>query len=219
METKPIAIDACTRCGACCRAGGPALHRQDRHLVETGLIHTRDLYTIRRGEMAHDQIRSAVVPVRRDIIKIKGKGGTWACRFFDPAAGSCRIYAERPLECRLLECWNTGRIARAYARGRLTRRDLIGELQGVWAVVEEHQRRCDYGLIRKLLAPAPAQSAERRLRELTAIIRYDEQLRERVLARIGLEAQMLDFLFGRPLRRTLPLLKASRDPAGKPPGA
>jgi hypothetical protein len=29
---------ACRRCGTCCRKGGPALHREDRHLVVDGLI-------------------------------------------------------------------------------------------------------------------------------------------------------------------------------------
>lgn len=219
MKSKPPRIDVCARCGACCRAGGPALHREDRHLVETGLIHTRDLYTIRRGELAHDQIRDILVPTRADIIKIKGQGRAWTCRLFDRCAGTCRIYAEHPLECRLLECWNTDRIARAYARGRLTRRDVIGDLKGVWPVVEEHQHRCDYHRIRNLIAPAPAESAERRRRELTAMIRYDDELRARVIARIGLEAEMLDFLFGRPLRRTLPGLKSALAPAGRPPGA
>ncbi len=208
METTATGIDGCTRCGACCRSGGPALHREDRPLVETGLIHTRDLYTIRRGEMAHDQIRGIVVPTREDIIKIKGQGATWVCRFFDPDVCTCRIYAERPLECRLLECWNTDRIERVYAQGRLTRRDLLAGIQGLWPVVEEHQRRCDYRRIRKLLAPGPIKSAERRRRELAELIRYDGELRAQVLARIGLEAGMLDFLFGRPLPATLHTLQA-----------
>ncbi|MCU0560180.1 MAG: YkgJ family cysteine cluster protein [Desulfobacterales bacterium] len=218
MQAKPPRIDACTRCGACCRAGGPALHREDRQLIVAGHIHTRDLYTIRRGEMAYDQIRGVAQPTRADIIKIKGQGRSWTCRLFDAAAGACRIYAERPLECRLLECWNTDRLARAYARGRLTRRDVIGEIQGVWAVVEEHQRRCDHRRVLKLLAPGPDGRAERRRRELAAMVRYDEELRARVLARIGLEAEMLDFLFGRPLRRTLPGLKAAPAPGGAPAG-
>lgn len=209
MNTETPGINACTRCGACCRAGGPALHREDRHLVETGLIHTRDLYTIRRGEMAHDQIRNIVVPTRSEIIKIKGQGGTWMCRLFDPAARACRIYEERPLECRLLECWDPDKIARAYARGRLSRRDLIGEIRGVWPVVQEHQRRCDYRRVLKLLAPGPDGRVDRRRRELTAMIRYDEQLRARVIARIGLEAEMLDFLFGRPLPATLRAFEAN----------
>jgi Fe-S-cluster containining protein len=216
METKPTRIDACARCGACCQAGGPALHREDRHLVETGRIHTRDLYTLRRGEMAHDQIRDVVVPTRADIIKIKGQGGTWMCRLFDPAAGTCRIYEERPLECRLLECWNPGKIARAYARGRLTRRDLIGEIRGLWEVVEEHQRRCDYRRILKLLAPGIDHRAEQRRRELTAIIRYVGELRARVVTRIGLEAEMLDFLFGRPLPAILRTLQAETPTGVRP---
>jgi Fe-S-cluster containining protein len=166
--------------------------------------------------MVHDQIRGIVVPARQDIIKIKGHGGTWACRCWDPVASSCRIYAERPLECRALECWNTAGIQRVYARSRLTRRDLLAGMEGVWSAVEEHQRRCDHRRIRKLLAAAHGKGAERHQRELTDIIRYDAELRRRVLARIGLEASMLDFLFGRPLPKTLRALQAGMQRAVRP---
>ncbi len=218
MTPDPHAGDGCTRCGTCCRKGGPALHREDRHLVESGLIHTRDLYTLRRGELVHDPIQGRLLPARREIIKIKGQSGRWTCRCYDPAARTCRIYAERPLECRLLACWNTRPIERAYARGRLARRDLVGGIAGLWEVVTEHERRCDHYRLRRLLAPVPVKTAAQRQREAAEIVRYDALLRRRVVAGIGIEEEMLDFLFGRPLSRTLRYLHAGLKPLSAPPG-
>jgi Fe-S-cluster containining protein len=218
MKTDLNPDAGCARCGTCCRKGGPALHREDRHLVESGVLHTRDLTTIRRGEWVHDPIQNRLLPARREIIKIKGQGGRWTCRCFDPATRSCRIYEERPLECRLLACWNTERIECAYARGRLVRRDLVGGIAGLWELVAAHEQRCDHRGLQRLLAPRPASSAARRRREAAEIINYDAALRREVVARTGIEAEMLEFLFGRPLSRVVhpPRGRAmpSTDPAG-----
>jgi len=203
MKTSPSSRPPCSRCGTCCRKGGPALHREDRHLVEQGLIHTRHLYTIRRGEWAHDPITGALAPASGDIIKIKGGSGTRACRFFDDGPLACRIYADRPLECRTLTCWNTTAIERVYAIGRLSRKDLISGIAGLWELVAEHQERCDVERICRLYLPADEPRAGRRERELTEMIRYDTELRSLVVSRAGLEAGMTDFLFGRPLQLVL----------------
>ena len=219
MKTSPPPLPSCSRCGTCCRKGGPALHREDRHLVEQGLIHTRDLYTIRRGEWAHDPITGVLAQASGDIIKIKGGSGTRACRFLDDGPHACRIYADRPLECRALTCWNTTEIERVYAIDRLTREDLISGIAGLWELVIEHQERCDVERIRRLRVPADGPRAGLRARELAEIIRYDTELRNLVVARAGLEAGMTDFLFGRPLQQVLRALeRAARGPAAAPSG-
>lgn len=208
---------SCSRCGTCCRKGGPALHREDRHLVEQGLIHTRHLYTIRRGEWVHDPITGALVQAAGDIIKIRGGSGTWACRFLDDGSRGCRIYADRPLECRTLTCWNTAGIERVYAIDRLTRKDLISGIAGLWELVIEHQERCDVERLRKLRMPADGPPAVRRARELAEIIRYDTELRNLVVSRAGLEAGMTDFVFGRPLQQVLRAMeRATLGPAAEP---
>jgi Fe-S-cluster containining protein len=218
MKTLPSPPPPCSRCGTCCRKGGPALHREDRHLVEQGLIHTRHLYTIRRGEWAHDPVTGVLAAVTGDIIKIKGASGTWACRFFDDGSRTCRIYADRPLECRALACWNTAAIERVYPIGRLTRKDLISGIAGLWELVEEHQERCDVERSRRLQMPAEGQRAARHARELAAILRYDAELRNLVVSRAGLEADMTDFLFGRPLQQVLRAMERAEGPGAAPAG-
>ena len=54
-------IQACARCGTCCRKGGPSFHQADKKLIEKGLISSSQLYTIREGELAHDNVKQAIL--------------------------------------------------------------------------------------------------------------------------------------------------------------
>lgn len=206
-------VQSCSRCGTCCRKGGPALHREDRSLVEEGFIHTRDLFTIRKGELARDPVLGRLIQVEDDIIKVKARGPAWACTFFGESSRSCRIYASRPLECRQLECWNTSRLEQIYACDRLSRCDLLSGVEGLWELIEDHSRRCDFDRIRSLLEAGVED------REIAQMARYDVELRTLMIAQGGLEPEMLDFLLGRPLRQILPGLRrhASADEP-EPPG-
>jgi Fe-S-cluster containining protein len=198
---KPIS--ACMRCGRCCRNGGPSFHHADKALIEKGVIHSQFLYTIRKGELAYDNVRGCLQPVGSDIIKIKGKDGSWVCRFFDESQKACRIYENRPLECRALKCWETSNIESIYAENRLTRKDLIAKIEGLWDLIEDHQTRCDYETILRLVTAALRHKKKAARSKLIEIIRYDTEMRNLVVSEGGLDAEMLDFLFGRPLLKTL----------------
>jgi Fe-S-cluster containining protein len=207
MEPIQASSGSCSRCGTCCRKGGPALHREDRERVVHGAIQTRDLYTIRKGEWASDPVQGGLIRVDDDIIKIKGRGGAWTCCFLDEARNRCRIYADRPVECRLLECRDTVRLEQAYRFERLTRRDLLVDIEGLWELVEDHGRRCDYDHLRGLMernAEPDRVAAERQIAEA---VRYDAELRRLITARGGLDVEMLDFLLGRPVELVLRLLR------------
>ena len=193
----------CGRCGTCCRKGGPSFHHEDRELIDKGLIPSSHLYTIREGELAHDNVRQTIKPVDSDIIKIKGKDDTWMCRFLNEAENSCTIYANRPLECRVLQCWDTKEIERVYAENRLTREDLISEVEGLWGLVADHQKRCDYRIIGKLAKNIDSDKHSNAQQKLAEIIQYDIEIRNLVTEKGGLGPDMLDFLFGRPLVKTI----------------
>jgi Fe-S-cluster containining protein len=172
-------------------------------LIEKGVIPTRYLCTIRKGELANDNVRGGLMRVESDIIKIKGKNNSWVCMFFDGEKKICTIYNDRPLECRALKCWDTREIEQIYARNRLTRKDLISAIEGLWDLVEDHQARCDYEKIQKLIEGLAGSSRKNSRRELLEIIHYDAEIRELVVSKGGLEPGMLEFLFGRPLTKTL----------------
>jgi Fe-S-cluster containining protein len=201
---KPgIKISECIRCGTCCEKGGPCFHIEDRMLIEKGKIPSKYLYTIRKGELAHDNVKGCMTPVDSDIIKIKGKKDSWTCIFFNGVKKGCTIYDDRPLECRALKCWDTRKLEQIYANTRLTRTDLVSEVKGLWDLIKDHQARCDYKKIQPLIKNLVGSKNIHARRKLLEIIRYDAEIRRLVISRGGLDPEILDFLFGRPLTKTL----------------
>ena len=201
-STAPV--KDCIRCGTCCEKGGPALHQEDQMLIEKGRIPSKYLYSIRKGELAHDNVKGCLMPVASDIIKIKGKEDTWTCIFFDGQSKECTIYHDRPGECRALKCWDAGELEKMYAGHRLTREDLVSKVEGLWDLIKEHQARCDYEKIKKLIGDLDGPRQDRARKKILEIIQYDAEIRKLVLEKGGLDPAMLEFLFGRPLVQTLP---------------
>ncbi len=195
--------DHCKKCGTCCRKGGPSFHHGDRELIDTGKIPSKYLYTIRKGELARDNVKGMLAPVKKDIIKIKGKGTTWTCIFLDEKANHCTIYKNRPLECRELKCWDTTGIEHIYNRKRLTRNDLLSGIEGLWELIETHEEKCSYRKIKELLKQYPKTHDSRFQEEMLELISYDASIRNLVVEKAGVDREMNDFLFGRPLTRTL----------------
>jgi Fe-S-cluster containining protein len=195
----------CRRCGTCCKAGGPALHTDDISLVQSGKLPLKDLYTIRKGEVARDNVKGTLAPVTSELIKIKGAGRTWTCRYYNLESESCTVYADRPLECRVLNCRDTAAIEAIYDRQRLTRRDLLAGVPQLWELVEEHEKKCGYevlaGLSAQVKAEGDRQAAADRLVEMVG---YDAHLRALIREKGQPDPALLEFLFGRPLADTLP---------------
>jgi Fe-S-cluster containining protein len=195
--------NTCRRCGVCCEKGGPSLHRTDRPLVDNGQLPARYLFTIRRGELVRDDIKGTLAPLEQEIIKIKGRAPAWTCRFYDKEKRGCRIYSHRPLECRVLNCRDTRRIEKVYAAERLTRRDLLSEIQGLWELIEDHERRCGYDTLHAWVGEGTRAGVLVQEDALLELLRFDAQVRKLTVEKGGMDAQMLDFLFGRPLADTI----------------
>ncbi len=193
----------CRRCGTCCKKGGPALHVEDLPLVESGRILVADLFTIRNGEMAHDNVRQGLAPLAAEIVKIKGVPGSWTCCYFDASSHGCVIYDQRPLECRALNCRDTRHIEAIYDTGRLTRHDVIGRITGLWELVEEHERRCSYERLKQMVDKGADADGLRETATILEILRYDVLVRELAQSKGGLDPDMLNFVFGRPLTDTI----------------
>jgi Fe-S-cluster containining protein len=193
----------CQRCGTCCEKGGPSLHREDRPLVEAGQIPVRCLFTIRRGELARDNVKGILAPLAEEIIKIKGQPGRWTCLFYDNKTRGCGIYAHRPLECRALNCRDTRRIEKVYETDRLTRRDLLSGVDGLWDLVETHERRCGYDGLKSLVREGDRDGRPKKEEALLEVIRYDSHVRRLTTEQGGMDGSMLDFIFGRPLVDTI----------------
>jgi Fe-S-cluster containining protein len=200
---KETAIQTCQRCGTCCKKGGPSFHQVDKVLIESGEIPATYLYTIRKGEMAYDNVRQCLEPVSSDIIRIKGKGNSWTCLFFDEAQAACTIYENRPIECRALKCWDTAELEALYAQKRLKREDLLAGIEGLWDLIKYHQQHCNYDTILALIKALDRDKSGNARQKIAERIQLDNEIRKRVVSQRGLDADMLDFLFGRPLAQTL----------------
>jgi len=203
INTKQNAhITECMRCGICCKKGGPSFHLADKHLIDEGIILTKYLFTIRKGELAYDNVRHELLPLPSDLIKIKGKKNSNICIFFNESEKKCEIYHNRPTECKALKCWDTREIEKIYAKNRLTRKDLLFDIEGLWELVKDHQARCSYEKIKKTLQ-LQDNSNNAIQKEIRQIIRYDTQIRYLVVKKGGMDSKILDFLFGQPLAVTL----------------
>jgi Fe-S-cluster containining protein len=196
-------ISECIRCGTCCKKGGPAFHSQDKYLIEKGIILLKYLYTIRKGEPACDNVKGNIFLVPSDIIKIKSRKNFRACIFFKEKERGCEIYENRPAECRALKCWDTQDIEELYEQNRLTRKDLLSGIEGLWDLIETHQMRCDYETIGYLVKNLNEEKKEEALEELTDMLHYDSRIRSLSAEKGGIDAEITLFLFGHPLTQTL----------------
>ncbi|MCP3952725.1 MAG: YkgJ family cysteine cluster protein [Desulfobacterales bacterium] len=194
----------CQRCGTCCKAGGPALHLEDRELVQSGKIPLKDLYTIRKGELARDNVKGTLQPVASELIKIKGQGRSWTCRYYHKKSKGCTIYEDRPLECRILNCRDTAAIEAIYDQQRLTRKDLLDAVPHLWDLVEEHEKKCSYRVLAELAARLKEGPDQGIADNLVEMVGYDSHLRELIKEKGRPDPALLDFLFGRSLTDTLP---------------
>jgi len=208
-------ISSCSRCGTCCRKGGPTLHIGDKNGIERGHIPLKFLFTIREHEPAFDNIREFIAPAKTDIVKIKNKKGSSECVFYDPSHSECLIYSYRPIECRELACWDTRNISHLYDKNRITRKSLLLETNDLWSLIQDHQDRCSYKKIAMLADQVKYGKNGKKdaLLQLNEMIRYDSSLRQLIVEKNRNASEMLEFLFGRQLQETITMfgLKIKED--------
>ena len=116
---------------------------------------------------------------------------------------SCSIYAHRPLECRLLKCWDTRDIEVVYEKDRLTRRDILAGIEGLWELVAGHEKQCGHDVINRALQDSDGVFKKQAQELIANAIQYDRAIRQLVLENGNVTPDMIDFLFGRPLTVTL----------------
>lgn len=193
----------CVRCGTCCRKGGPGLHLEDKGLIDEGVLDPGDLVCFRKGEFVFDQARESLVPLEEELIKIRGKQGSWECLFYDPAIRGCQIYRNRPVECRILTCWDTGPIEELMNRDdRLTRSHLVPEKSGLAELIREHEARCGLHLVDAVVRTNDMDTPSVR-REILDICSYDLSFRETLVQKTRTGMTELECYFGRPLYRAV----------------
>ncbi len=161
----------------------------------------RHLVTIRAGEPVFNPVTNRVERAEREMVKVKGRGGSWCCSFYRREDSSCTIYDFRFLECRLLKCWDPSDLMRVMGRGTIRRSDVLNEGDPIRSVIALHDEECPLSELSALVVRAFVEdedgTARRRLSDL---IRRDSALRSYALNDLGVESAFELFLFGRTVR-------------------
>jgi len=190
----------CKRCGTCCQKGGPALHKEDLVLVRSGVIPLDNLVTVRKKEPAYRPDLDTIIPVENEFIKLGGKGKSWECFFYDSATSSCLIHAKRPVECRLLQCWDTSGVEAVIGKDYLTRLNIIPTDDPIIRYIAKHEDLCPYDKVNNLIALLQSNENNSDLKsKLATVVHADLELRDDAVRKYNLTLGMELFYFGRPL--------------------
>lgn len=185
----------CQQCGTCCTSGGPALHKEDKHLVVDGDLPLAQLITIRKGELARNPLTNSLKPVEKELVKISGVGRGWNCYYFDSESKRCTIYDTRPQACRVLQCWDTTEIEKLFEKDTLSRLDLLDSSNKIRKCIEEHEKAFPCPDLMTLREFGP-QGKEAEVEEL---INQEIIFRTKVVGQFELSLGEELFYFGRPV--------------------
>ena len=194
----------CKRCGTCCEKGGPVLHFEDRDFLQKGLVSMDNLQVIREGELAFNPFKELVEPTPVEMIKLAVQGDSWECPFHQKVDGlsACQIHADRPVECRLLKCWNTRDIEAVTFKNCLTRFDLLGQKNAILPEIARHEKECSYRVLWDAVAGVNKEDEESLL-VVRDILARDLQIRQQLVADFHLNLQQELFYLGQPMFRVV----------------
>lgn len=190
----------CRQCGVCCTKGGPALHGADSKLLKRGAWPLDHLLTIRKGELVQRPFSEEAVPSSTELVKLKGKKGSWSCIYFDDSGKKCTIYSKRPYSCTVLECWNPTVSLELVETDTLSRLDIIDRNDPLRGYIMEYEAVCpvpDYVAIRERRIDDEAKA------QLSLLVNTDLRIRSGISAKFKLSVDAEMFYFGRPVFQLL----------------
>jgi Fe-S-cluster containining protein len=205
-------IESCIRCGTCCEKGGPTLHSEDRIFLQKGILRPINLFTLRAGELAYHPLEERLIELSDEVIKIKGEDGSSACIFYEAEQHGCAIYEDRPLECRVLKCWDTRDVERLFMQDLLSRLDLCPKGSVIAEMISAYERSFPPGRIYGLISEAGLQRvAQQTNPEIEKMVSTDEAFRQKVVEAMRLGEDELEFFFGRPVKSLIESIRTLVD--------
>jgi len=192
----------CKRCGTCCEKGGPALHTKDLPLIEKGFLSFEKIITIRKGELAHDPVSNSIEPLKTELLKIRGIKNSWSCIFYDKTRNGCSIYDHRPLDCKVLKCWDTHDILELAGKDLLSRLDIVEKGNPLRKRIIEHEELFILPDL-KTISRTISNSSKKTIKKLERISNKDLAYRIQVVDEFNLSVSQELFYFGRPLFQLL----------------
>lgn len=192
--------ETCVRCGECCELSSPTLLTPDLALFQKEILTWNEVYTLRPGEQVTSR-EGQPITLTDERLKIREVPGSHQCWFYLAATRSCRIYEQRPEQCRRQECW--GEETPVPASGELLNREaLLAGVPEVWELVKAHRERCGLGRVLQALQglgtdPDTASEA------LFDALHFDHYLRQMLQDDWELSQGATEFILGRPLTQFL----------------
>jgi Fe-S-cluster containining protein len=192
--------EACLRCGECCLRSGPTLLLSDLQLLADEVVTWNDLYTLRPGD--REPFREETpVPLESERLKIREVPGSQQCTFYLAATRGCRIYENRPEQCRLQHCWGEPQPPPS-PEAFLSREHLFAQVPEIMDLIRAHEERCNLTALRKSLEELAA-GREEASGALFEALHFDHYLRKMFQQDWGLSAAATELILGRPVTRFL----------------
>ena len=201
-DAKSTQQTACKQCGTCCINGGAALHSSDLSILRRNLIPRKDLITLRKGEFAHNPVTNKIQATSAEIVKLRGTGGEWTCCYYDPTTCGCSIYANRPLACRTLKCWDPEESLALVEMDLLSRTDILEGEKVLLELVAQYERTCPLPDFNTLALDVRRQP-DKCIAALERQVNGDIGFRDRAVEDSTTVSDEELFLFGRPLFQLL----------------
>ena len=183
--------------------GGPALHLEDKKLLEQKFIDRESLITIRQGEPVFSLEADKPQISGKEIVKLKGKNTEWTCIFYEQETSSCSIYLHRPLECILLKCWDTTELEAVAGKKLLSRCEIISQNEPVMRYIQKHERECGLEILTQIDINNQKSIDKNVLAKLTGLVNKDLAIRSEALNQLNLTLDLELFYFGRPVFKIL----------------
>jgi Fe-S-cluster containining protein len=189
--------EVCVRCGECCVDQSPPLLLSDLPLLEKEILTWNDLYTLRPGDLETTPEENPQ-PLPEERLKIRAVPGSRQCTFYQAATQSCRIYENRPEQCRRQHCW--GESPRPAPEEILTREHLFAQVPEIRDLIRAHAERCDLRVLRESLEQVAA-GREQAGEAIFEALHFDHYLREMFQKEWGLSKEVTELILGRPVTR------------------
>jgi len=187
--------EACVRCGECCEKSSPTLLLADLPLLREEVLGWQEVFTLLPGDQVLSREGRPQI-LGEERLKIREIPGTRQCWFYVAATRSCRIYEQRPEQCRRQQCWQEP--PPPEAEEFLNRRHLLQAVPEVWELITAHAERCDRKRVREAVMGL-LRGDETASEPLFEALHFDHYLRQMLTGDWGLPAAATDLLLGRPL--------------------
>ena len=174
------------------------MHSEDRPLLVEGLLRPKDLVTYRKGELALNPVTGELITLSSEMIKICGIDLEGQCIYFSQSDNACTIYEKRPLECRLLKCWDTQPIEQLFLKDLLNRGDVIPPGSLLADLIKSYEKAFPVGLLADI-SMSLIKDEDDRSEEKSRLLESDKSFRRMACDRLGIDQQSCNFFFGRPV--------------------